>query len=84
MILTPQPSESGAVMQFKLQGFPEEAAVISALERVYRGDTASPRQFEVYNTFSELIFTGSVDSTGKVEAFSSKDRRDIKYVEKKD
>lgn len=61
---------------FKLQGFPEEAAVVLALEREYGNQSALQRQFVIYNMFDELIFSGSVDTAGKVAILKPEDRRD--------
>lgn len=74
MILQRQESDSLSEAKFKLQGFPEEAAVASALERFYKDQPGAPRSFLIHNMFDELIFKGSVSAEGGVSELGSIER----------
>ena len=76
MRLLVKSQEAGQAIKFQLQGFPEEAAVVSALERFYRGQASASRNFEIENMFGEPIFNGLADSQGRIERLTSLDRRD--------
>ena len=74
MLLHPQISDSPTEAKFKLQGFPEESSLASALEGFYQKQPESPRNFLVYNMFNELIFNGAVGLEGKLQIFKAVDR----------
>ncbi|MDE2311803.1 MAG: hypothetical protein KGJ93_01785 [Patescibacteria group bacterium] len=76
LMVQPQNLDSGQSMKFTLRGFPEEPSVVSALQNFYRGQNQQPRQFLIYNTFDELIFSGSVNESGQVASLEFKDRRE--------
>ena len=71
-----QTQDIAGSVKLALRGFPEEPSVVSALQNFYRGQNQQPRQFLIYNTFDELIFSGSVNESGQVVSLESKDRRE--------
>jgi hypothetical protein len=74
MTLTYEPLAPNEPVKFKLRGFPEEAAVRSALEGFYAKNPDADRRFSVDNMFQELIFSGSVDGEGRVLEIRAHDR----------
>lgn len=80
MILYPQEPVSPTEAKFKLQGFPDDAAIASTLERFYHEKTETPRSFVIYNMFDELIYKGAVDAEGKIAMLESIERPREKFT----
>ena len=80
MLLIPEAEVSGEAMKFKLQGFPDESAVASSLERFYRERPEAPRIFLIFNMFAEQIFSGSVDAESRVGILTPLERRDKPFA----
>jgi hypothetical protein len=70
MIISNEPLEENSPVKFKVKGFPVGEAIKSAVERFYKIKTDANREFVVYNEFSEAIFSGTMDETGKIAIFT--------------
>jgi hypothetical protein len=82
MIITNEPVVPGQPVKFKVSGFPEETAVRSSVERFYGIKTDASRDFNIFNSFDEQIFSGRVNNEGKVEILDPSPRPG-KNLEKK-
>jgi hypothetical protein len=67
MIISNEPLVPNTPVKFTVKGFPEEEGLRSSIERFYAIKTDANRNFSVYNSFEEQIFSGVVNESGKIE-----------------
>ncbi len=74
MTITNEPLALNSPVKFTVTGFPEETAVRASVERFYGLKTEADRNFLIFNSFKEQIFSGSANEEGKIEKLEAKPR----------